>query len=52
MSCGVCRLLQEQMEQSLSDIQRRLSVKINELHVAHEQIEELQERLGDCAEML
>uniref|UniRef100_A0A3B3Z0Y9 Centrosomal protein 135 n=1 Tax=Poecilia mexicana TaxID=48701 RepID=A0A3B3Z0Y9_9TELE len=40
------RLVQEQMEQSLSDIQRRLSVKINELHLAHEQIGELQERLG------
>ncbi|XP_043985251.1 centrosomal protein of 135 kDa [Gambusia affinis] len=44
------RLLQEQMEQSLSDIQRRLSVKINELHVAHEQIEELQERLGELSQ--
>lgn len=45
----VSRLLQEQMEQSLSDMQRRLSVKMNELHVAHEQIEKLEERLGDCA---
>ncbi|XP_014329681.1 centrosomal protein of 135 kDa isoform X1 [Xiphophorus maculatus] len=44
------RLLQEQMEQSLSDVQRRLSVKINELHVAHEQIEELQERLGELSQ--
>ncbi|XP_054910083.1 centrosomal protein of 135 kDa isoform X2 [Poeciliopsis prolifica] len=44
------RLLQEQMEQSLSDVQRRLSVKINELHVAHEQIEELQERLGEMSQ--
>uniref|UniRef100_A0A3P9Q772 Centrosomal protein 135 n=1 Tax=Poecilia reticulata TaxID=8081 RepID=A0A3P9Q772_POERE len=44
------RLVQEQMEQSLSDIQRRLSVKINELHVAHEQIGELRERLGELSQ--
>ncbi|XP_016526216.1 centrosomal protein of 135 kDa isoform X2 [Poecilia formosa] len=44
------RLVQEQMEQSLSDIQRRLSVKINELHLAHEQIGELQERLGELSQ--
>ncbi|XP_041790980.1 centrosomal protein of 135 kDa isoform X2 [Chelmon rostratus] len=39
------RLLQEQMEQSLSDTQHRLSVKMNELHAAHEQIEKLEERI-------
>ncbi|XP_035997365.1 centrosomal protein of 135 kDa [Fundulus heteroclitus] len=44
------RLLQEQMEQSLSDTQRRLSVKMNELHVAHEQIERLEERLGELSQ--
>ncbi|MEQ2272302.1 hypothetical protein XENORESO_018414, partial [Xenotaenia resolanae] len=44
------RLLQEQMEQSLSDAQRRLSVKMNELHVAHEQIEKLEERLGELSQ--
>ncbi|XP_038136646.1 centrosomal protein of 135 kDa isoform X1 [Cyprinodon tularosa] len=44
------RLLQEQMEQSLSDMQRRLSVKMNELHVAHEQIEKLEERLGELSQ--
>ncbi|KAM4738801.1 centrosomal protein of 135 kDa isoform 1-T1 [Anableps anableps] len=44
------RLLQEQMEQSLSDIQRRLTVKMNELHVAHEQIEKLEARLGGLSQ--
>ncbi|MEQ2304804.1 hypothetical protein AMECASPLE_031148, partial [Ameca splendens] len=44
------RLLQEQMEQSLSDAQRRLSVKMNELHVAHEQIEKLEEKLGELSQ--
>uniref|UniRef100_A0A3Q1FNH4 Centrosomal protein 135 n=1 Tax=Acanthochromis polyacanthus TaxID=80966 RepID=A0A3Q1FNH4_9TELE len=41
------RLLQEQMEQSLSDTQHRLSVKMNELHAAHEQIEKLEQRMGE-----
>lgn len=36
------------MEQSLSDTQHRLSVKMNELHAAHEQIDKLEERIGDC----
>lgn len=40
------------MEQTLSDTQRRLSVKMNELHVAHEQIEKLEEKLGDCAALV
>ncbi|KAM4629083.1 centrosomal protein of 135 kDa [Polymixia lowei] len=41
------RLLQEQMEQSLCDTQHRLSVKTNELRVAHQQIESLEERIGE-----
>ncbi|KAF0042406.1 hypothetical protein F2P81_005938 [Scophthalmus maximus] len=41
------RLLQEQMEQSLSDTQHRLSVKMNELHNAHQQIEKLEKRMGE-----
>uniref|UniRef100_A0A4W6CK48 Centrosomal protein 135 n=1 Tax=Lates calcarifer TaxID=8187 RepID=A0A4W6CK48_LATCA len=41
------RLLQEQMEQSLSDTQHRLSVKMNELRAAHEQIEKLEEKIGE-----
>lgn len=44
---SVCRLLQEQMEQSLSDTQHRLSVKSSELHAAHEQIEKLEDRIGE-----
>uniref|UniRef100_A0A8D3D557 Centrosomal protein of 135 kDa n=1 Tax=Scophthalmus maximus TaxID=52904 RepID=A0A8D3D557_SCOMX len=40
-------LLQEQMEQSLSDTQHRLSVKMNELHNAHQQIEKLEKRMGE-----
>ncbi|XP_039984981.1 centrosomal protein of 135 kDa isoform X2 [Xiphias gladius] len=44
------RLLQEQMEQSLSDTQHRLSVKMNELHAAHEQIEKLEERIGELSQ--
>lgn len=35
------------MEQSLSDTQHRLSVKMNELRAAHEQIEKLEERIGE-----
>uniref|UniRef100_A0A3B3BWX3 Centrosomal protein 135 n=1 Tax=Oryzias melastigma TaxID=30732 RepID=A0A3B3BWX3_ORYME len=38
-------LLQEQMEQSLSDAQHRLSVKTMELQKAHQQIGEFEERL-------
>ncbi|KAL3047427.1 hypothetical protein OYC64_021607 [Pagothenia borchgrevinki] len=41
------RLLQEQMEHSLSETQHRLSVKINELHAAHEQIDKLEETIGE-----
>ncbi|KAM7388577.1 hypothetical protein PAMP_024744 [Pampus punctatissimus] len=44
------RLLQEQMEQSLSDTQHRLSVKMNELLAAHEQIDKLEERLGELSQ--
>ncbi|CAL8346756.1 unnamed protein product [Gadus morhua 'NCC'] len=40
------RLLQEQMEHLLSDVQRRLSVKTNELHATQMHITQLEERLG------
>ncbi|KAA0708654.1 Centrosomal protein of 135 kDa [Triplophysa tibetana] len=46
-SCAL-RLLQEQMEQSLSDVQHRLSVKTNELQAAHQQIDKLEEKIGVC----
>ncbi|KAK2835857.1 hypothetical protein Q5P01_016341 [Channa striata] len=44
------RLLQEQMEQSLSDIQHRLSVRMKELYAAHEQIEKLEDRIGELSQ--
>ncbi|XP_069006775.1 centrosomal protein of 135 kDa [Embiotoca jacksoni] len=44
------RLLQEQMEQSLSDTQHRLSVKMNELHAARGQIEKLEEIIGELSQ--
>uniref|UniRef100_A0A8C2ZU89 Centrosomal protein 135 n=1 Tax=Cyclopterus lumpus TaxID=8103 RepID=A0A8C2ZU89_CYCLU len=40
------RLLQEQMEQSLCDTQRRLSVKGSELHAARQHIVELEETIA------
>lgn len=43
------RLLQEQMEQSLSDVQHRLSVKTNELQAAHQQIDKLEEKIGNLS---
>ncbi|KAK6313955.1 hypothetical protein J4Q44_G00154140 [Coregonus suidteri] len=43
------RLLQEQMEQSLFDIQHRLSVKTNEVHAAHQQIEKLEEKIVELS---
>ncbi|XP_077075876.1 centrosomal protein of 135 kDa isoform X2 [Siphateles boraxobius] len=43
------RLLQEQMEQSLSDVQHRLSVKTNELQAAHQQIHKLEEKITDLS---
>ncbi|KAJ3600083.1 hypothetical protein NHX12_034035 [Muraenolepis orangiensis] len=43
------RLLQEQMERSLSDVQHRLSVKTNELHAAQKHISRLEERLGELS---
>ncbi|XP_010729323.3 centrosomal protein of 135 kDa isoform X1 [Larimichthys crocea] len=49
--CNALRLLQEQMEQSLSDTQHRLSVKMNELHAAHEQIDKLEERIGELSQL-
>lgn len=47
LSLSLYRLLQEQMEQSLSDTQHRLSVKMNELHAAHGQIKKLEGRIGE-----
>ncbi|KAI3369003.1 hypothetical protein L3Q82_025978, partial [Scortum barcoo] len=44
------RMLHEQMEQSLSDTQHRLSVKMNELRAAHEQIEKLEEKIGELSQ--
>ncbi|XP_068175066.1 centrosomal protein of 135 kDa isoform X2 [Antennarius striatus] len=44
------RLLQEQMERSLSDTQHRLSVKMNELRAAHDHIEKLEERIGELSQ--
>ncbi|XP_028301260.1 centrosomal protein of 135 kDa-like [Gouania willdenowi] len=43
------RSLQEQMEQSLSDAQHRLSMKMNELHNAYLQIEKLEQRLEELS---
>ncbi|KAG1964387.1 testis-specific protein [Pimephales promelas] len=43
------RLLQEQMEQSLSDVQHRLSVKTNELQAAHQQIDKLEEKITELS---
>ncbi|KAM6962785.1 centrosomal protein of 135 kDa [Aplochiton taeniatus] len=43
------RLLQEQMEQSLFDTQHRLSVKTNELHAAHQQIDKLEEQIAELS---
>ncbi|XP_027001922.2 centrosomal protein of 135 kDa isoform X1 [Tachysurus fulvidraco] len=41
------RLLQEQMEKSLSDVQHRLSVKASELQAAHHHMDKLEERISD-----
>ncbi|XP_012677322.2 centrosomal protein of 135 kDa isoform X1 [Clupea harengus] len=46
---GALRLLQEQMEQSLSDVQHRLSVKTSEVQAAHQKIERLEERISDLS---
>ncbi|XP_026800421.3 centrosomal protein of 135 kDa isoform X2 [Pangasianodon hypophthalmus] len=43
------RLLQEQMEKSLSDVQHRLSVKASELQAAHQQIDRLEERITELS---
>uniref|UniRef100_A0AAY4D472 Centrosomal protein of 135 kDa n=1 Tax=Denticeps clupeoides TaxID=299321 RepID=A0AAY4D472_9TELE len=52
-TCDVCicglRLLQEQMDKSLSDVQHRLSVKTSELMAAHQKIDRLEERIGDMS---
>ncbi|XP_037325419.2 centrosomal protein of 135 kDa [Pungitius pungitius] len=44
------RLLQEQTEQSLSDTQRRLSVKTSELQAARQHIRELEETMGELSQ--
>ncbi|XP_041647800.1 centrosomal protein of 135 kDa [Cheilinus undulatus] len=44
------RLLQEQMEKALSDSQHRLSVKMNELHAAHEQIDQLEKTIDKLSQ--
>uniref|UniRef100_A0A7N9AXI0 Centrosomal protein 135 n=1 Tax=Mastacembelus armatus TaxID=205130 RepID=A0A7N9AXI0_9TELE len=49
-SLSVYRLLEEQMEQSLADTQHRLSVKMNELHAAHDKIEKLEEKIGELSQ--
>lgn len=41
------RLLQEQMEKSLADVQHRLSVKASELQAAHQQMDTLEERIAE-----
>ncbi|KAF7690133.1 hypothetical protein HF521_011937 [Silurus meridionalis] len=43
------RLLQEQMENSLSDVQHRLSVKASELQAAHQQLDKLEERITELS---
>ncbi|XP_076873237.1 centrosomal protein of 135 kDa isoform X3 [Brachyhypopomus gauderio] len=43
------RLLQDQMEKSLSDIQHRLSVKTSELQAAHQQIDKLEEKIAELS---
>ncbi|KAL2089887.1 hypothetical protein ACEWY4_014575 [Coilia grayii] len=47
---GALRLLQEQMEQSLTDVQHRLSVKTSELQAAHQKIERLEERISELSQ--
>uniref|UniRef100_A0A672RF64 Centrosomal protein of 135 kDa n=1 Tax=Sinocyclocheilus grahami TaxID=75366 RepID=A0A672RF64_SINGR len=47
-SCAL-RSVCEQMEQSLSDVQHRLSVKTNELRAAHQQIDKLEEKIADLS---
>ncbi|XP_055021118.1 centrosomal protein of 135 kDa isoform X2 [Boleophthalmus pectinirostris] len=44
------RLLQEQMERSLSDTQHRLTVKMNELHAAQEQIDKMEQRMVELTQ--
>lgn len=41
------RLLNEQLQKSLEDLQHRLSVKFNELHLSQEEIVALEERIGE-----
>uniref|UniRef100_A0A673VZK0 Centrosomal protein 135 n=1 Tax=Salmo trutta TaxID=8032 RepID=A0A673VZK0_SALTR len=44
-----CLSVSEQMEQSLFDTQHRLSVKTNELHAAHQQMEKLEEKIAELS---
>ncbi|KAK7889598.1 hypothetical protein WMY93_025158 [Mugilogobius chulae] len=44
------RLLQEQMERSLSDTQHRLTVKMNELQAAREQIDQMDQRMVELSQ--
>ncbi|XP_053710222.1 centrosomal protein of 135 kDa [Synchiropus splendidus] len=46
------RLLQDQMQHSLSDTQHRLSMKMNELHGANNQIEKLEEKIGEMSQLV
>ncbi|XP_077333576.1 centrosomal protein of 135 kDa isoform X2 [Lithobates pipiens] len=41
------RLLNEQLQKSLEDLQNRLSMKFNELHLSQEEIVALEERIGE-----
>lgn len=45
------RLLKDQIEHSLSDAQHRLSVKVNELQKAQEQIQKLEEKIDDLTRL-
>ncbi|XP_054645594.1 centrosomal protein of 135 kDa isoform X2 [Dunckerocampus dactyliophorus] len=46
------RLQQEQTQQSLYDLQKALSVKTNELHAAHEEMETLEETIGELTQQV
>ncbi|XP_035272175.1 centrosomal protein of 135 kDa [Anguilla anguilla] len=43
------RLLQDQMDQSVSEYKNNISVKTDQLHAAHAQIKKLEERLGELS---
>ncbi|XP_072294915.1 centrosomal protein of 135 kDa isoform X2 [Eucyclogobius newberryi] len=48
---GALRLLQEQMERSLSDTQHRLTVKMNELCAAQEQMDNMEQRVVELTQL-